>query len=227
MKLRKSINDEYASVLFAIPSSILTSLIYDAIADSSYKIIITEDNTAIIEQVNKFSFLLQFAIIVISFAIIWVVLAIIVPSIANIVEKMTYYKIHTFTINETVERYKKIKNEMSSLIFTIKNYSNKIIYADEFFNHANELHKLFCSKNKSQQKVVCESFRKSNVQSIDDTSELISPYCYSALINEIEIIFNNYFAQNDMVWESDKNDMKKKLTDLKNVIRTNLKISGD
>ena len=195
--------------------------------DSSYKMIITEDNTAIIEQVNKISFLLQFAMIVISFAIIWGVLAIIIPSIAIIVKKMTYYKIHTFTINETVEGYKKIKNEMSSLIFTIKNYSNKIIYADEFFNHANELHKLFCSKNKSQQNVVCESFRKSNVQSIDDTSELISPYCYSALINEIEIIFNNYFAQNDMVWESDKNDMKKKLTDLKNVIQTNWRISGE
>ena len=176
MKLRKNINDKYASALFAIPSSILTSLIYDAIADSSYKMIITEDNTAIIEQVNKISFLLQFAMIVISFAIIWGVLAIIIPSIAIIVKKMTYYKIHTFTINETVEGYKKIKNEMSSLIFTIKNYSNKIIYADEFFNHANELHKLFCSKNKSQQNVVCESFRKSNVQSIDDTSELISPY---------------------------------------------------
>ncbi len=174
----------------AIPSGMLTELIYSEISTSYYEKHIVNGIETFVE-VNKFNIIAKITIILFLFFAIWFLLSIIIPRLIYKFRSITRKRKPTYNTKEIIETFNETKHTVQNISFVINNGFSKIsfamLYSDDITNCINKLHTVFCSNNVIQKKTANSVFRDS--LSINTKGYFISKYEFTTLVSILEKLF--------------------------------------
>ena len=226
MKENKDTERKTGEFLTGIISAILTNFIYDALSKSYYIASkVSEEKTEIVKYNDNIV-----TTIIIIFLIYFVLFVIIYKSTLQLSTVLNGF------------RFKKlIKHSRKELMSLFEQSKEKILYLEPLFFPANsdmvkkdlirlrtrdladiviELHKIFSPPNKMLKRYVRNSFRNSKCATVIEIETKISDYEFLFLIALIEEMIDiSKQADENESFQSDCNEMKKMINDLKNIFQ--------
>ena len=204
--MKRTQNTKTENLLMGIVSGLLTSSI------SKY---IQQDTQSIIWRV-----LLTLGI----FVLIWVLLSFVFPELLTILKRIIRFRFRrVYSSKEIVNTFYSTKNKMFEIIERynkMTSYSNRIsmnsvVFYSDLLVCTNDLHRVFCGKQKIQKATVQSVFRDYTV--VKDIKTKISYYEYEALIRSInELVDQLHYNDNGKI--IDYNHLKAMINELKNVL---------
>lgn len=210
------------NALFAVASSILTSILCDEFTDGNYVIQQTAEQIKII-QIREHNFVMQIFFIIGIYLIIWCLITLLVPRIFHFLSRFRYPKIKNYSKKMVVSHYKETKHSILKLHGVICNEGKEndisyiTLYTEELSCIINKMYATFCSPKEYNRKVIKSSFRKG--VSINDIGLFISPYEYYALIEEIKKLLDICLSNNtDPISQLDYEKLQARINKLENII---------
>ena len=200
----------------AVASGILTSLLYDQLANSHFEIIMQEGKTLLVPVSNR-TFAFQFAIISGIFLISWLIISMIIPFAIYMFERISYKRVQYLRPNEVITSFRKIKKEViyiSEKLNRINQSDVVILYAEDIVSLILRLYKTFYTENRQLRMPVTSIFRMENT--LVNVGREISPYDYNALLkvlNQLLRLVNQ--SRNSEILQRDYIKSKKLLSELK------------
>lgn len=192
----KTIEGKLRGAITALTSSILTSLIYDTISNTSYVLQTSEKQYTLTSTGNSFWENIVFILLV--FSIIWIIISIIIPIGLRLKEQVSYRKINQPTRKTLVSTFNQSKEIAASLrpvfmneIGVALDLDMAKLYTKDLAKVITALHKNFKPHNQKIQKHIVDHFRKPAHSSIFNINSGISDYEFFALIAMLKKMVEN------------------------------------
>lgn len=192
----KTFEGKMRGAITALTSSILTSLICNAVSNTSYVLQTDEKQYTLMAAGNSFSGSVVFVLLV--FSIIWIVISIIIPIGLRLKERVSYRKIDQPNREALVSTFNRSKEIALSLrpvfineIGTVLDLNMVKLYTKDLADVITALHKKYKPHNQKMQKHIVDHFRRPAHSSIFNINSGISNYEFTALIAMLKKMVEN------------------------------------
>lgn len=192
----KTFEGKLRGAITALTSSILTSLVCDAISDTSYVIQTGEKQYTLTATGNSSSG--SVVVVLLIFSIIWILISIIIPIGLRLKERVSYRKIDqpnrkalVSTFNWSKEIALSLRPVFINEIGTVLDLNMVKLYMEDLAGAITALHKKFKPHNQKMQKHIVDHFRRPAHSSIFNIDSGISNYEFSALIAMLKKMVEN------------------------------------
>ena len=174
-----------AYALTAVVAGILTDLLYDVLAEESFQGTVINGTIQAI-KISKFTIIERVVIILILFLFLWFLLSFLVPLLVYCIGSLRTHNIPKLSTEKVLDTYKECKHDIIILQETVKNMPKQqddryVIIFNNICLLILKLHNVFCSKKKTNDRIVKNSFRTG--ATVDDMGVKLSSYEFLSIVN--------------------------------------------
>lgn len=221
MSQKYSLSQEaLSSSVSAFASTILTSLIYDIISESSFEITEISDLEGYhytVTEISRFNPLSQIVITVSLFIVSLFVIRIALPKIVSMISANVYKRTNFVSYKAIVARYDRICQRMIYIYNDLQKFVDAnacVLYQKDVADMINELYKLFCDKSGMQKTAVKYAFRQGG--SINDIGSFISYYEFNKRMKILDDMIGKIYNEIGDIGESsiDREQLRERIQKL-------------
>jgi len=204
------------SALYALVSSILSSLFYGFLSDSE-KVITKVGSTYVVSDVNKFSPFVSFGITIVLFISVWLILIFGIPFIVSLYDRFRFRTVHKFSRQEFITEYSKARNDIIDVYSQLhpnnfdSEYYIQVIFK-KLFTSVNSLYNLFNPVSKKEFHRVNSWLRSGNI--LDDVGCAVSKYDLIAVIYLAEESISKNKSNEQTLFNKDCREARERLDEL-------------
>lgn len=221
----KSIETKLWNAISVLTSGVLTSLIYEAISESSY--VLEIEGKQYVFTSTGIGFWGALGIILVVFLFLWAVISKLIPLLLRLKRRFSYDKIKRINVKELIKTIDNVK-ESITILYPILCAENKAEFDLVFARLHNRqlaktillLHRKFLPSNKKMRKTIKGYFRNADHSSVITIDKKISSYEFLSIIVLLREMVKSIKETDctDELLEKDCIEMEKALDELDKLI---------
>lgn len=206
--------------LSAIVSSILTSILYEELANCSYEVVRLGDSLRL-NQISEHNFFQKCLLIILIFLFIWAIISVTIPLLYYVMRRFRYRNRRKFRKSDVLKTYQSSKEDIRYLLEKVwvlgRNDCDSagILYSEEISLIIIKLYSTFCPGKRYLDNIVKSTFRTG--ETVYEIGRYISPFEYDEVICAAEKLLNLFSDSQTSMLSSDYLRLKEQIDALKQV----------